>query len=119
MNEGQFILLESAVDLTFLWSFLILLALGAVLGVLIFVAVKFFTVKEDPRVADVEKMLPNANCGACGYPGCHGFAEALVKGKEKKVSKCRVGKEATTYDPIIAYLRAHPNEDGSSIEVTK
>ncbi len=107
------------IDLTFLWSFLILLAIGIVLGILIFLAVKFFTVKEDPRVADVEKMLPNANCGACGYPGCRGFAEALIKGKETKVSKCRVGKEATTYDPIIAYLNAHPNTDGSKINISK
>lgn len=105
--------------LIILWAVLVALGIGVVLALLIFLSVKFFTVKEDERIGEVEKMLPGANCGACGFPGCRGLAEALIQGKEKKVSKCRVGKEATTYDPIIAYLKAHPNEDGSIIEVSK
>ncbi len=121
MNSPLFVLTASEItfDLTILWSFLILLGLGAILAVLIFFVTKFLSVKEDTRIDDVEKMLPGANCGACGFPGCRGFAEALVKQKEKKVSKCRVGKEATTYDPIIAYMKEHPNEDGSTIELIK
>lgn len=102
-----------------LWAGLILLGLGAILAIVIFVATKFLYVKEDERIAEVVKMLPNANCGACGHPGCQGFAEALVSGKETKVSKCRVGKDATTYDPIIRYLEAHPNPNGSKVIVTK
>ncbi len=39
---------------------------------------KRFAVQEDRRIAQVEDMLPHTNCGACGYPGCHAFAEALV-----------------------------------------
>ncbi len=38
-------------------------------------------VDEDPRLDAVEAMLPHTNCGACGFPGCRGFAEALVEGR--------------------------------------
>jgi len=96
-----------------LYGVLVLAGLGLVLGVFVTWAAKFFHVEEDPRIADVEKLLPNANCGACGYPGCHGMAEALVKGEVKKVSACKVGKKDKNYDPIIAYLNSHPNKDGT------
>lgn len=38
-------------------------------------------VEEDPRIDIVEDLLPHANCGACGLPGCRPFAEALVQGE--------------------------------------
>jgi len=95
------------------YGVLILAGLGLVLGIFVTWAAKFFRVEEDPRIAEVEKLLPNANCGACGYPGCHGMAEAIVKGEVKKVSACKVGKKDKNYDPIIAYMESHPNKDGS------
>jgi RnfABCDGE-type electron transport complex B subunit len=49
-------------------------------------------VEEDPRVDQVEDMLPHANCGACGYPGCRPFAEALVSGAALP-GKCTVGSD--------------------------
>jgi len=96
-----------------LYGVLVLAGLGLVLGIFVTWASKFFHVEEDPRIAEVEKLLPNANCGACGYPGCHGMAEAIVKGEVKKVSACKVGKKEKNYDPIIAYMESHPNKDGS------
>ena len=93
---------------------IILASLGIVLGTILAIASILLHVKEDNRIAEVEKLLPNYNCGACGYPGCHGMAEALVQGKEKKVSKCKPGKLDKNYDPIIAYLKAHPDEDGTT-----
>lgn len=95
-----------------LWGSLILAGLGLLLGILLVIAEKFFHVEEDPRIAEVEKMLPNANCGACGFPGCHGMAEALVKGDVTKASTCKVGKKEKNFDPIIAYLSSHPDADG-------
>lgn len=61
-----------------LWAVLILAGLGLVLGFGLAVASKVFYVKVDTRVEDITAILPNANCGACGYPGCAGFAEAIV-----------------------------------------
>ncbi len=49
-------------------------------------------VYEDPRIDVVEGMLPYANCGACGFPGCRPFAEALVSGSVLP-GKCTVSSE--------------------------
>ena len=91
----------------------ILLAIGLVLGILIVVAEKFLHVEEDSRIADVEKMLPNFNCGACGHAGCHDMAEAIVKGEQKKLSACKPGNKEKNYDPIINYMKEHPDADGT------
>lgn len=50
------------------------------LASLLILANRAFHVEEDPRLDIVEEMLPHANCGACGLPGCRPFAEALVQG---------------------------------------
>ena len=68
-----------------LWAILILAALGIIFGLGLSLASKYLYVKEDERIDGVTKLLPNANCGACGYPGCRGLAEAIVKGEEYKI----------------------------------
>ena len=71
------------------------LALGGLtllLAIMLLVANKKLYVDEDPRIDTVEGMLPHANCGACGYPGCRPFAEALVSG-ETLPGKCTVSSE--------------------------
>lgn len=50
------------------------------LATILIVANRRLYVFEDPRIDTVEEMLPHANCGACGYPGCRPFAESLVNG---------------------------------------
>ena len=60
---------------------LILGGVGLVFGVFIAIANKRLWVWEDPRIDVVAQMLPNANCGACGLPGCRAFAEQAVAGK--------------------------------------
>ena len=96
------------------FAVVILLVIGAILGVVLVLASKVFHVEEDERIKEVEKMLPGANCGACGKAGCHDLAEALVKGEVKKVSTCKVGKKDKNYDPIIEYLKNHPDKDGTT-----
>jgi len=62
-----------------------IVALGVLAGgsaIILYLIANKFKVDEDPRIGDVTEMLPNANCGACGFPGCSGFAEALVKGSD-------------------------------------
>jgi len=58
-----------------------LVAAGA--AVILFVVANKFKVDEDPRIDEVAEMLPGANCGGCGYPGCRGLAEALVRAADK------------------------------------
>ena len=62
----------------FLIPLLILIGLGLLFGLILSIAYKKFKVKEDPRIDVVEEMLPSANCGACGVPGCRAFAEQVV-----------------------------------------
>lgn len=104
--------------MTILWGVIILAALGLILGAGVTIFSILFYVKEDERIGEVEKLLPGANCGACGYPGCHGLAEALVKGECKKCSTCKVGKVDKNFNPILAYMNEHPNEDGSKVNLT-
>ena len=100
-----------------LWAILILLGVGALLGLGLAIATVVLHVKEDERIEEVAKRLPNYNCGACGYAGCKGLAEAIVTGKETNIRRCKPGKEDANFKPIIEYLDAHPNEDGTKLNV--
>ena len=104
--------------LTILWGVLVLAGLGLILGFLLALAAKFLHVKEDERIKVVEDMLPGANCGACGYAGCHDLAEALVTGKAKKVTACKVGKKDKNFEPIIAYMDKTPGPDGNITKIS-
>lgn len=76
---------------------IVLGAIGLVSAVVLFVASKRFAVYEDPRISEVAAVLPQANCGGCGYPGCSGFAGACVKAADKGSidgKLCPVGGQA-------------------------
>jgi electron transport complex protein RnfB len=95
----------------------VVLGISAVLGFLLAVASKYLAVKEDPRVAEVTSMLPGANCGGCGFPGCSGFANALVDGSATKVSGCAVCNPQVR-EEIAKYLNETPGPDGTCVKVT-
>lgn len=82
---------------------LVLCALGVLSAVVLYFVSQKFKVYEDPRIGDVEGMLPGANCGGCGFAGCRGLSDALVK--EEDISKlfCPVGG-AEAMNRIAAYL---------------
>ena len=61
-----------------LTTLIILVGLGVFFATILAVAYKKLKVEEDPRIDIVEEMLPSANCGACGEPGCRAFAEKVV-----------------------------------------
>lgn len=65
-------------------------AIGLALGLGLGYAGKKFAVEVDEREEKILEVLPGANCGGCGYPGCGGCAAAIVKG-EAKVNACPVG----------------------------
>ncbi|MCB1861265.1 MAG: RnfABCDGE type electron transport complex subunit B [Chromatiaceae bacterium] len=72
-----------------------MLCLGILLASVLAIANRKLFVYEDPRIDEVEEMLPHANCGACGKPGCRPFAEALVKG-ELDPALCTPNSQAMT-----------------------
>ena len=80
----------------------ILGGVGLVFETLIAIANRKLKVWEDPRIDVVAGMLPGANCGACGVPGCRAFAEQLVAG-EKQPAGCNVAN-AETKAEIASFL---------------
>lgn len=100
-----------------LFAFMVVGGLGLILGFGLAFASKALYVEEDTRIEDIAKMLPGANCGACGNPGCVGFATVIVEGGATKLSSCKPGKPDKNFIPIKEYLEAHPNPDGSIIKV--
>ncbi len=61
----------------------ILFGLTLVFGGILAFAYRTLRVEEDPRIEEAEDLLPGSNCGACGTPGCHAFAEGLVSGAQQ------------------------------------
>ncbi|NWF54701.1 MAG: RnfABCDGE type electron transport complex subunit B [Syntrophaceae bacterium] len=105
------------------YSVLILGGIGLLCGSLLLVASKFFSVTLDPRVGDLIKLLPGANCGACGFAGCAEYAKELAGGGSS-LGACRVvdeksssaiasilGVEDQVAERFVAVLRCQ-GEDG-------
>src|SRR5512144_504733 len=84
---------------------LILGGLGVTFGVVISLALKKLYVWEDPRIDGVAGLLPNANCGACGFAGCRAFAEAAVHGQVAPAG-CTVMSDDMRED-VANYLGVH------------
>ena len=52
---------------------------GLAMGLFLAFAAKKFEVQIDPKIEEIIGILPGANCGGCGYPGCSGYASAIVE----------------------------------------
>ena len=79
--------------LTILFSILALAALAVVFGAILGYASVRFKVEDDPLVDQINDLLPQTQCGQCGYPGCKPYAEAIANGDQ--INKCPPGGEAT------------------------
>jgi electron transport complex protein RnfB len=77
-----------------LTAILVLGGLGLIGGIGLVVASRVFYIEVDPRIDLIDDVLPGANCGGCGYPGCRGYAEAVVKGKAGMTDCAPGGSEA-------------------------
>ena len=88
--------------ITILTATLILGSVGLAFGGLIAIANRKFSVWEDPRIGGTVERLPGTNCGACGFPGCQGFAEGLVAGKTEPTGCTVMG--ADEIDEVATYL---------------
>lgn len=96
--------------------------IGAISAIILYFVAQKFKVYEDPRNGQVEAVLPGANCGGCGYPGCGGFAAACVKADSLDGMLCPVGgapvmakiaailgMEAGEVTPKVAVVRCNGN----------
>lgn len=68
--------------------------IGLMCGVMLVIANKFMAVPEDERFLKIRECLPGANCGACGYAGCDGYAHALADGEIAETNRCVPGGSA-------------------------
>ncbi|MCK5840125.1 MAG: RnfABCDGE type electron transport complex subunit B, partial [Bacteroidales bacterium] len=95
-------------------------AIGIVSAIILFFIAQKFKVIEDPNIDSVEEVLPSANCGGCGYPGCRNFAEEIVKAGNMEGFYCPVGGndvmskvagilglEADMAEPQVAVVRCN------------
>lgn len=102
------------------YTILTLSVLGVLCALILYAVAQKFKVYEDPRIDDVEKMLPGANCGGCGYAGCRTLATALVNDDDISDLFCPVGgagtmkniadflgKAAAEREPMVAVLRCN------------
>ena len=108
---------------------LILAVIGLVAGLLLGIASIVMAVPKDQKAEDIREMLPGANCGACGYSGCDGYAKALADG-EAKPGLCTVGGSdvansiasylgvaATSVEPHVSIVRCLGSHDNTTDRV--
>lgn len=96
-------------------AIVMMIVLGAILGCGLGIADSKLKVEVDERVDHVTGMLPGYNCGGCGYPGCSGFAEAMVSGEVNQFL-CKPTKPDQKA-AIIEYLKTTPGADGSTVDI--
>lgn len=79
--------------ITVFYALLALILLALIFGSVLGYASVRFKVKGDPLVEQLDQLLPQTQCGQCGYPGCKPYAEAIANGDD--INKCPPGGEAT------------------------
>lgn len=107
-----------------IFTIITLCAVGIVAAIILYMASQKFKVYEDPRIDEIEEILPAANCGGCGYAGCRNFAEAISKADDLSVLYCPVGgndtmakaasimgMEASEQDPLVSTLKCNGHCD--------
>lgn len=106
MNDLKIILIAIAVIVVLAILFAIALAFAG----------KYLQVEEDERAVNVMEKMPGVNCGACGFPGCSGLVDAIIKGDEKHIKRCAVIKEDKAKE-IVEYLNTTPDAEGNVLKV--
>jgi len=97
--------------MTFILTAVLVLGItGLVLGLVLYAVSRKFKVEEDPRVGQITELLPGANCGGCGFPGCAAFAAACVQADSMDGLKCSVCKSEVMQQ--IADITGHAVEVG-------
>ena len=91
-------------------AILVIALIGLTAAVVLAVADRYLSVREDPRIGMITAALPGANCGGCGFAGCDGYARALVEGTAPNgacAAECAkiLGVEATATEKRVALVK--------------
>lgn len=105
----------------------VIAAIGLVMGLMLAVAGRIFSVERDARIDAVRALLPGANCGGCGFPGCDGLASAIVLEGASPVA-CTVnaaentrqiaqlmGVDAGGLKPLVAHVHCRGNRENAPL----
>lgn len=101
-----------------IWTIVILTVLGLALALVLYVVADKFKVEEDPRIDEIEKVMPGANCGGCGFAGCRAFADAAVKAPNLDSQFCPVGGN-DTMKKVAAILGYEVKEKAPMVAVVR
>ncbi len=106
----------------------VIAAIGLVMGLALAVAGRFFSVERDPRIDQVRQLLPGANCGGCGYPGCDGLAGAIVlegaparacsvntPEKTRQIAQI-MGVDAGDAKPLVAHVHCRGTRENAPLK---
>jgi len=107
-------------------TLIVLCSVGVIAAVILYFVAQKFNVVEDPRIDEVEAMLPSANCGGCGYPGCRKFAQVFVESENVDDLFCPVGgnecmlkisehlgKSASQQVPRVAVIKCNGSRENA------
>lgn len=94
------------VEKEIIYAVLAVSTVAAFFAILIYFVEQKFKVIEDPKIDEVQALLPGANCGGCGFAGCRNFAEAIVKSNSLDNLNCPVGGNKVMADiaPILGLV---------------
>jgi len=108
---------------------LIVAGIGLIIGLILSIASAIMAVPTDEKVEALTSALPSANCGACGYSGCSGYAAALASGEAKNGlcapggDECAqaiaeiLGQKATALEKKVAVVRCMGITDNTEDKV--
>ncbi len=99
-------------------SVVVLGVIGVIAAVLLYVAARKFSVYEDPKIAEIEELLPGANCGGCGLSGCHAFAVACAGASSLEGLNC-VGVPSSVMKEIADVAGLAPADTVRKVAVIK
>ncbi|HYE10811.1 MAG TPA: RnfABCDGE type electron transport complex subunit B [Patescibacteria group bacterium] len=89
-------------------------AIGVFFGAFLAYSSKKFAIETDDRIIKIEKALPGANCGACGFPGCSAYAEAIIN-QGVSIGLCSVGGQTVATE--IGKITGASSEENMIIKV--
>lgn len=111
-------MLELLINQPFLAALFAIFALGAIFGAVLGFGASRFAVEGDPIVDQINAILPQTQCGQCGYPGCRPYAEAIANGDD--INKCPPGGEAGIHElATLLDVEPLPLDDEHGVEDIK
>lgn len=101
-----------------IWTIAVLFGLGLVLAMVLYFVADKFKVEENPLIDEVERVMPGANCGGCGFAGCRAFAQSCVEAENLDNNFCPVGGNGTM-KKVAAVLGLEVREKAPQVAVVR